>query len=392
MKALVNDHQGRSSLARPAIKGSTSRQVATTPDDRAVTLSLVARYLLLLVTGEPAHELIPYTGVLSYPGFVSLTVARGVGLSFFLQRGFSRRVTATMFRKLLLSALLLAMLVVWGFTRPPPASDEPGQFRQPFATKVVLVILENSDSDAAYREKFLGFLAASGAYLANYHALAGHSQPNYVALVSGSTDGVIDNSPARLDRAHLGQKLKSWMAYAEGYPAGTCDLRGAIGRYVRKHVPFLSFADVQDNPDFCRQHITGFDQFLVDAHAHRLPSFSLVVPNLDHDAHDKPLRDADAWLERSFADLIKDPTFRRDVLLIVTFDEAGKGNWFARLAGNDNRVFTVLWGEDVLPGEVKTRYDHYDLLRTIEAIFDVAPMAAGDAGARPIGGIWRQRE
>lgn len=295
-----------------------------------------------------------------------------------------------MLRKLLLSVGLLAILLVWAYTRPPPAGDPPGPFHKPVATKVVLVVLENTAADTARGEKFLGQLAESGVYLANYHAVAEHSQPNYVAVVSGSAEGVIDNSPVRLERAHLGQKLSSWMAYAEGYPAGTCDLKGSIGQYARKHVPFLSFADVQDDKALCSAHITGFEQFVADATAHRLPSFSLVIPNLDHDAHDKPLRDADAWLGKYFAPLLKDPRFRRDVLLIVTFDESDR-KWWRFWRGRD-RVYTVLSGDDVIAGEVNTRYDHYDLLRTIEAIFDIAPMSTEDAKARPIGGIWRQRQ
>lgn len=294
-----------------------------------------------------------------------------------------------MLRKLLLAAVLLAILVVWGVTRSPPAGELSAEFHKPVASKVVLVVLENTHADVARAGKFLGMLADSGAYLANYHAIAKHSQPNYVALISGSTEGVVDNSLVKLDRPHLGQKLKSWMAYAEGYPSGRCDLRPVIGAYARKHLPFLSFSDVQDNPDFCREHVTGFDEFLIAAKARTLPRFSLVIPNLEHDAHDKPLRDADAWLEKNFAALIDDPDFRREVLLIVIFDE-GDGKWW-HLPGDHDRVYAVLWGDDVIPGDVHARYDHYDLLRTIEAIFDVAPMATGDAQARPISGIWHQR-
>lgn len=294
-----------------------------------------------------------------------------------------------MVRRLLLSAGVLCLLGAWLLARGPASGDAPGQFHKPYASKVVLVVLENTDAHKAREQKFLGLLAESGAYLANYRAITHPSQPNYVALISGSTEGVDGNSPARLDRPHLGQKLQSWMTYAEGYPSGTCDLNTRIGRYVRKHVPFLSFADVQDNADFCRQHITGFEQFAGAAKEHRLPSFSLVIPDLDHDAHDKPLRDADTWLERNFSDLIKDPDFRRNVLLIVTFDESDS-TWLDRFT-DGNKVFTVLWGDDILPGDVKAAYDHYDLLRTIEAIFDLAPLSTGDAKARPIGGVWRQR-
>ena len=301
-----------------------------------------------------------------------------------------------MLPKLLLIASLQFVLTgcVTIHTTTPPAGDTTDHFRKPSATKVVLVVLENTNPDKARDEQFLGRLAASGAYLSNYYAVAHPSQPNYVALISGSTKGVVHGDlPITLDRPHLGQKLsqklQSWMTYAEGYPGGKCNLSTEIGRYARKHVPFLSFKDVQDDK-VCRDHITGINEFVVAAKAHNLPSFSLVIPDLDHDAHDKPLRDADAWLEKNFFDLIHDVEFRRDVLLIVTFDEnATKWPYFW---DTNNKVFTVIWGDDVIPGDYKAIYNHYDLHRTIEAIFDLPPNSTEPTTARPIGGIWRQRK
>ncbi|MEO7953354.1 MAG: alkaline phosphatase family protein [Polaromonas sp.] len=305
---------------------------------------------------------------------------------------------ADMTRKLLLTVMVFLQCVLLGctvLTVTPSRGGEPVAFQAPQASqmaqavKVVLVILENTNADEAHDPKypFLWRLAQEGAYLSNYHAVAHPSQPNYVALVSGSTEGVQGDSPARLHRPHLGQKLASWMVYAEGYPGGACDIRMEIGRYARKHVPFLSFADVQDDPELCRSHITGFDAFGETALAHRLPGFSLVVPDLDHDAHDKPLRVADAWLEQNFGKLLDDAGFRRDVILIVVFDESGE-KW-PYTNHDDNRVYAALWGDHVIPGEVKTVHDHYDLLRTLEALFGLPPMSTGDGKAQAIGGILR---
>jgi phospholipase C len=215
------------------------------------------------------------------------------------------------------------------------------------------------------------------------------SQPNYVALISGSTEGVHGDSPARLERPHLGQKLQSWMAYAEGYPKDGCDTRMTVGRYARRHVPFLSFADVQDNKNnICQEHIANFDDFIAAATAHHLPGFSLVIPNLDHDAHDWGLARADAWLEKQFRPLLDDAEFKREVILIVTFDE--NGSFWPYLNRKDNRVYTVFWGGPVIPNKTSdTVYNHYSLLRTIEAMFDIQPMASGDGKANVIEGIWR---
>ena len=298
-----------------------------------------------------------------------------------------------MTRKLLLTVMVFLQCLLVGctvLTVTPSRGGEPAAFQVPptlQAAKVVLVVLENTNADEAHDPKypFLWRLASEGAYLSNYRAVAHPSQPNYVALVSGSAEGVPGDSPVRLDRAHLGQKLASWKVYAEGYPSGTCDLSLQIGRYVRRHVPFLSFADVQDDPAFCRSHITGFDGFVDTALAHRLPDFSLVIPDLDHDAHDKPLRDADAWLAQNFGKVLDDAGFRRDVIFVVVFDESA-AKWPEK---DDNRVYAALWGAHVIPGEVKTVHDHYDLLRTVEAIFGLSPMSTGDGKAQPIGGVLR---
>jgi Phosphoesterase family len=306
-----------------------------------------------------------------------------------------------MFRKPLaimsLPFILVGCIITIPTVTPSGPTQPPESYKPtvPHAPKVVLVILENKSANEvedfmrANNSAFLSRLRQEGAYLSQYYAVAHPSQPNYVALISGSIGGVDGDAPARLERAHLGQALPSWMAYAEDYPTGGCDTSTTIGRYARKHVPFLSFADVQDDKDgICRQHITGFDGFLKNARDHALPSFSLVIPNLDHDAHDWDLKDADVWLGDQFSLLLDDAEFKREVILIVTFDETDA--WWSYLTQADNRVYTALWGDQVIPNTTSDAvYDHYSLLRTIEVMFDLAPMSSGDKEASVIEGIWR---
>jgi len=270
-------------------------------------------------------------------------------------------------------------------TRTPEKKAASAPFKQPHASKVVLIIFENKNADPVRKQKFFGRLAREGADFTSFFAVAHPSQPNYIALVSGSTDGVPGDSDVRLSRPHLGQKLTSWKSYAEGFPKNPkarCDQRPTIGRYARRHEPFLSFADIQDSPT-C-EHITNLEDFFADARAHQLPRFSLVIPDLDHDAHDKPLEFADKWFEEKFGPILEDPEFKRDVLFIVTFDEND-----AKLQRTGNRIYTVFWGDSVIPGKVEDVYDHYDLLRTLEEIFAVKPMARQDGEARLIGGVFR---
>ncbi|MDE2491050.1 MAG: acid phosphatase [Elusimicrobia bacterium] len=253
----------------------------------------------------------------------------------------------------------------------------------PSFRKVVVVMLENTGYDRAAAQPFLSSLASRGALLTDLSAETHPSQPNYVALVAGSTLGVRSDSPVTLDARHLGDLLeaagKTWRVYAEDYP-GNCFLGAQSGLYVRKHVPFLSFRDVQDDSSRCA-NVTDASSFASDLQGGSLPDFSLFVPNLDDDGHDTGVAVADQWLSSTFGPLLGAPAFSQDTLLIVTFDEGTR---------SDNRVYTVLYGAGVAPGSTSdAAYSHYSLLRTIEDGLGLGDLGQGDASAAPVSGVWR---
>ena len=250
---------------------------------------------------------------------------------------------------------------------------------------VIIVILENKNADDAKAQPFMSWMANDGAYVSLYYALAHPSQPNYIAIVSGSTAGVPGDGNVTLDRPHIG-RFVTWKTYAEDYPEGGCHKEKRIGKYARKHNPFISFADVADH-EACK-NIVPFTHFAADFASGTLPQLSLVIPNLDDDAHDQPVRFADDWLTKNFKPLMANPNVWSDTLLVVTFDEDERKGPFG---GDGNRVYTAFWGGAVVPHTVisAVSYDHYDLLRTIEEIFHVTPFAAGDTAAHPIGAMWK---
>lgn len=268
-------------------------------------------------------------------------------------------------------------------------------------TKVVLVIFENANASDVAGTGYFEELKKQGAYFKKYYALAHPSQPNYVALVSGRFDDIRGDQDSTISRKHIGKQLVSWMVYAEDLD-WSCK-KGAInGNYKlfkRKHLPFLSFEDIQKNSSsICSDHITGFEDFETAVARGDLPRFSLVIPNLVHDAHDpsadceesKKLECASAWLKKHLRALIEDKTgVNHDVVLFITFDENGeKWPYHKHLS---NMVYTVALGSRVIPELVVPQlYDHFDLLRTIEAILNVAPMAPGDERASVITEIWKQ--
>ena len=248
------------------------------------------------------------------------------------------------------------------------------------------VVLENTNYEAALQQPFLASLVSRGVLLTHYSAEAHPSQPNYIALISGSTFGVASDANVDLDKRHIGDLLEAkglqWKVYAEGYP-GNCFLGAAAGAYVRKHVPFLSFKNVQNDRARCTR-IANASVLVSDVRDGKLPEYSLYVPDLKNDGHDTGVAYADRWLSTTFSPLLQDPRFTKGLLFIVTFDES-KSYLFG-----GNHVATILLGDAVKPGTIlDANYDHYSLLRLAEDVFGLESLGQGDAQATVIIG-WKK--
>jgi hypothetical protein len=281
-------------------------------------------------------------------------------------------------------ASLLPPLLLTGAVGCEQPDGPPPEFTQPAFERVLIVVLENENESDAIEQPFLKSLAARGAYLESYTAITHPSQPNYIAMTAGDVHGVTNDQPVDLDVRHIGDLLeaagRTWKVYAEGYPGG-CALDARVGAYARKHVPFISFVNVQREPERCAR-IVGASGLLDDVAAGALPDYALYIPDMNNDGHDTNLVFADRWLAATFSPLLDDPGFMEGMLFVVTFDES------KRLGGN--RIYTALVGDSVVAGSVsKHPWNHYDLLRTIEETFHLGTLGLHDESARPISGIWR---
>ncbi|NNN05013.1 MAG: hypothetical protein HKL90_03845 [Elusimicrobia bacterium] len=250
--------------------------------------------------------------------------------------------------------------------------------------KVILMVFENASYDEAMAAPALAQFAQSGALLTNYHAVGHPSQPNYVALVAGSRSGVTSDRPVNLNVQHLGDLLeqhgKTWRVYAQAYP-GNCYLGAQTGNYVRKHVPFLSMQDVQSDPTRCA-NVVDDSTFASDLAGGTLPNFSLFIPDLLNDGHNTSVSYAANWFSSYFGPLLKDPSFTKDTVLILVFDEDDRSE--------GNQVYAVVYGASVSPGATSgAAYNHYSVLRTIEDQFGLGTLGQNDDSAAPINDIWQ---
>jgi len=242
---------------------------------------------------------------------------------------------------------------------------------------VVIVVLENHSYAEVIgnpQAPFINSLAATGAVFTRSFALTHPSEPNYLALFSGSTQGLTDDScPHTFATANLARSLldagNTFAGYSDGLPAAGFTGCGK-GSYARKHNPWVNFSNV---PASVNRPFTAFP-----ADYASLPTVSFVIPNLDHDMHDGTVADSDAWLRAHLSGYAAWARAHRS-LLVLTWDEDDRSQ--------DNNIPTVIAGGSVKAGRYAERVDHYGLLRTIEDAYKLEAIGAS-AAAEPITSIW----
>jgi phosphatidylinositol-3-phosphatase len=255
-------------------------------------------------------------------------------------------------------------------TAPAPKPSRPDH--------VMVVVFENKDADAvvgASKAPYLTSLAAAGAAFTDAHGETHPSQPNYLALFSGSTQGVSDDRcPVDLSGDNLGSQLLgaglTFVGYSEGLP-GVGYTGCSSGDYARKHNPWVDFR----LPASVNQPLSA-----LPADYTQLPTVSFVVPDLCHDMHNCNVATGDAWA-RDHLDGYVSWARQHNSLLIVTFDEDS--------GTKANLIPTVVTGAGVRAGTIGQRIDHYDLLRTLEDLYGLPPLGEA-ATASPLTTLWSE--
>ena len=283
--------------------------------------------------------------------------------------------TFTLPKKFLVLIALLQMLIIKG----------KAQSALPRPDHVVILIMENhgyediiGNADAPY----INSLAQENASLTASYGLIHPSQPNYIMLYSGSNQGVTNNNvPAGIpwSTPNLGASLLqaglTFRAYSDGLPS-VGYLGASSGAYQKKHAPWTNWQGTGNNQTPSSKH-RPFTDFPTDFN--NLPTVSFVVPDQNHDMHDGTVAEGDAWVENNLSAYV---TWAKtnNSLFILTFDEDDGDNL--------NHVVTLFAGEMVEPGSYNTTHNHYDLLRTIEEIYEL-PYAGNSATATTITEVWK---
>lgn len=241
---------------------------------------------------------------------------------------------------------------------------------------IVVVIEENHSYDQVIGSPdmpYLNLLARNGAIFTKSFGVTHPSLPNYLALFSGSTQGVKDDNYHQFNAPNLGTSLikakKTFVSYCQSLPY--IGFTGnQFGLYYRKHNPSIQFTNLSKTT--CKP----FSQLPRDFT--KLPSVSFIIPNICKDAHSCNLKTADNWLQTNlcaYAYWAK----THNSLLIITFDEA---------FDNTNRIPTIFFGAHIKIGKYAQVINHYNILRTIEECFNL-PFIGESSKVKSITSVWK---
>jgi len=265
---------------------------------------------------------------------------------------------------------------------------------------VIIIIMENKgytqvigSGDAPYQNQ----LAKNYASASKYYGVYPDSLPNYISIIAGYPYLTVDKDPdtmAPLTEATivnlLHSKNLSWKGYFEDMPQ-VCHLKdsGKSG-YIVHHNPFVYFDIRNDNR--CKNTV-GLDRFYKDLSNQTLPNYSFIVPNNIHDSHDSTVADGDNWLSTFVPKIINSTAFNNIALFIVydegkKHDESGFGS--GTYAVNGGQVPLLLVSSFANKGFASSiEYTHYNLLATVEKIFNLGNLGKGDAAAKPMTDLFR---
>jgi hypothetical protein len=268
---------------------------------------------------------------------------------------------------------------------------------------IVLIVLENrsyADVIGSSHMPHLNELAKQNVLLSNYFAVRHPSLPNYIALVSGSTQNITsDCRDCFVNQTNLADLIeasgRTWKAYMEDMPS-PCFV-GDAGPYAQKHNPFIYFDSVRLDTARCQSDIVPMTQLENDLAVNQLPNFSYIMPNLCNSAHDCSLETADNWVNDMVAKLQASSAFSGNTLIAITFDEGDKSNTGSCCGlGSEagGQVATVLISPLARRGfEDGTAYSHYSLLKTILAAWGLPDLGqTQQAGTQPIIAPWSDQQ
>ena len=268
---------------------------------------------------------------------------------------------------------------------------------------IVTILMENNGlcdvtpslvsgcGSASNPARYITSLAQSYGFNTHYTGVGHPSEPNYVALLGGSTFGYTSdgyccfqlNSPNLVDR--LEAAGLSWKAFAEDSSgSGAC---GFMPPRSGDHYPFIDFSDMKTSAR-CANMLTTTSpldpEFLAAINGVTLPNYVWLTPNDSDNMHSSSITIGDSYLAALVPLILSSRMFTtQNAALFIVFDE---GNDFCPTGNSKSDCVVAEWAGPAVKKAYSstTSYNHYSYLSTLEANWNLASLTANDASAPPM--------
>ena len=241
---------------------------------------------------------------------------------------------------------------------------------------VVWVVMENHSYEEIIGNTssapYINGLAQRYGSATNMQAESHPSLPNYIAMTSGSTQGISDDRPPAahpLAVENIFHQLPAGRSRSleESMPSA-CERTNSTP-YAVRHNPEAYYTNL------------GSDCASYDVPLGSTPdlsaAFTFITPNLCHDMHsnscpgnDDEIRQGDQWLQGFVPKLLATPQYQAGkTVIFITWDEEGS-----------NHIPTLVLSPTTSHVRSSTAFTHYSMLRTTEEILGI-PLIGGAASA-----------
>lgn len=271
-------------------------------------------------------------------------------------------------------------------TPPPPAPPPPPPGANPCGTAsapparyehVMWMIFENKTYSQVVGSANAPYMTQKARQCASVSTWndAGQglpSLPNYLAMTSGSTQGVTSNSnPSGLPTITANNIFRqvrstgqSYKSYMEDMPSN-CRLTASYP-YAERHNPEIYYQGPGDRAACAINNVplgnVSAGHLASDLANNTLPNFSVIVPNDCNNMHDCSVATGDTWLSQWLPVILNSQSYRAGrTAIFLVFDE-------------DTPIPNFVVAPSVVPGTViQGSYSHYSLLRTTEEMLGISP-------------------
>jgi len=239
-----------------------------------------------------------------------------------------------------------------------------------------------------------------------YLSLINTSQPNYVALMSGSIQGCTSSGCPVITAPNLVDRFEAtgltWRGYFENQTlARGCDLADHEP-YTVIHNPFIAFQDITNNTSRCNKIFlanpnscgTTTDCVLINDLNNATgpaPNFMWLTPSDCHDMRGSSvcgtpslIGPGNTYLSKLVPLILNSRAFTTTrSALFITFDE---GNGYCPLNNSSEDCVYNTWIGPVAKNSFVTSnlYNHYSFTKTIETNWNLATFTTSDANANPM--------